>query len=171
MATALHHRLKRFVVLVAAAFLGQQMYVEKSNCITVEELLKLHLLPYKVSTICIQHPHCHQTKIYYCKSKEASLSYPVVCVWNVHGRDSQVMDKGSVITPCSWQVSHTVRGQQENKKHLLLSVGQTWNFHWDTYSILKYKHVHNANPFTAQIINNILYRYNSAVSMPWFVES
>lgn len=37
--------------------------------------------------------------------------YLVVCVWNVHGSDSQVMDKGSVITPCSWQVSHPVKGR------------------------------------------------------------
>lgn len=65
------------------------------------------------------------------KSKAASswglLSYPVVCVWNVHGGDSQVMDEGRVIAPCSCQVSHSVKGRWKTRSCQLHTV---------TYSIV-----------------------------------
>lgn len=44
------------------------------------------------------------------------LSYPVICVGNIHGSYSQVVDEGSVITSCSRQVPHPVRGRERKQE-------------------------------------------------------
>lgn len=70
----------------------------------------------KVISRCFQ--TCHTMSV------SGHLSHPVVRVHKVHGSDSQVMDEGGVITPCSRQVAHSVGEDRKQTTHEPQTCGQ-----------------------------------------------
>ena len=90
------------------------------NCITSEELLKLELTPYKVSTTYIQHSHCHYT-LQWVKSSESFIPGRT-CMsspwkWSPGNEESQ--RSHSMFLLCSPFCQSNTRKQE----HLLLSPG------------------------------------------------